>query len=271
LEGLPAGAKAPSSKREAFAARLKSCPFKTGFPPLGFVLSQVRESGSFDKLRTGSGAPGPDTVPSISGCAFRAGGGSGDDDFAHGGEIVDAEDGHDFEFAVELLVHLAVFPDDERGHGFGALDVGDVEALDAAGQLGEHEGVGERFLNGLAAGLEDAEALDVGLLGVLAGEVDEGALFSALRDGDFDAMAGALGEQGGERFAVVEVDGDEDGAGDVVLVDVELLEEGEKTGPAWNGCSGVLGGGKKPPVLRALHPQRRRPFAGGPGSLRSKG
>ncbi len=39
-------------------------------------------------------------------------------------------------------------------------------------------------------------------------------------------MAGALGEQGGEGVAVVEVDGDEDGAWDVVLVDVELLEEG---------------------------------------------
>ncbi len=68
-------------------------------------------------------------------------------------------DGHDFEFAIELLVHLAVFPDDQRGYGFRALDVGDVEALDAAGQLGEHERVGEGFLNGFARGLEDAEAL----------------------------------------------------------------------------------------------------------------
>ena len=135
-------------------------------------------------------------------------------------------DGHDLEFAIGLLVHLAVFPDDQGGHGFSALDVGDVEALDAAGQLGEHEDVGERLLNGLARGLEDAEALDVRLLGVLAGQIDEGALFAALRDGDLDAMAGALGEQRGQGFAVVEVDGDEDRARDVVLVDVELLEEG---------------------------------------------
>ena len=168
------------------------------------------------------------------------------DHFAHGGEVVDAEDGHDLEFAIELLVHLAVFPDDERGHGFSALDVGDVEALDAAGQLGEHEGVGEGLLNGLARGLEDAEALDVGLLGVLAGEVDEGSLFAALGDGDLDAMAGALGEQVGEGFAVVEIDGDEDGAGDVVLVDVELLEEGAEDG------AGVEGG------LR-WSPQRLKP------------
>ena len=103
--------------------------------------------------------------------------------------------------------------------------MGDVEALDAAGEFGEHEGVGEGFLDGLARGFENAEALDVGLLGVLSGEIDEGAFFSALGDGDFYAVIDAFGEERGEGFAVVEVDGDEDGAGDVVLVDVELFEE----------------------------------------------
>jgi hypothetical protein len=152
------------------------------------------------------------------------------DDFAHRGEIVYAEDGHDLEFSVGLLIHLAVFPDDERGYGFSALDVGDVKALDAAGQLGEHEGFRERLLDSFAAGLEDAEALCVGLLGVLACEIDERAFFAALRNGDFDAVAGTLGEQGGQGFAVVEVHGDEDGAGDVVLVDVKLLEQGRENG-----------------------------------------
>ena len=64
------------------------------------------------------------------------------DDFAHGGEVVYTENGHDFEFAVGGLVHLAVFPDDEGGDGFSALDVGDVKALDAAGKLGKHKRVG---------------------------------------------------------------------------------------------------------------------------------
>jgi hypothetical protein len=146
--------------------------------------------------------------------------------FAHGGEVVDAEDGHDFEFAVGGLVHLAVFPDDHGGYGFSALDVGDVEALDAAGEFGEHEGVGEGFLDGFAGRLEDAEALDEGLFCILSGEVDEGAFFSALRDGDFYAVVDAFAEEGGEGFAVVEVDGDKDGAGDVLLIDVELFEEG---------------------------------------------
>jgi hypothetical protein len=104
--------------------------------------------------------------------------------------------------------------------------VGDVEALDAAGEFGEHEGVGEGFLDSFARGLEDAEALDEGLFCILSGEVDEGALFSALGDCDFYAVADAFAEEGGEGFAVVEVDGDEDGAGDVLLIDVELFEEG---------------------------------------------
>jgi hypothetical protein len=54
------------------------------------------------------------------------------DDLAHGGEVVDAGDGLDLEFAIVGLLHRAVFPDDHGGDGFRALDVRDVEALDAA-------------------------------------------------------------------------------------------------------------------------------------------
>ena len=150
------------------------------------------------------------------------------DDLAHGGEVVHAGDGLDLEFAIGCLFILPSSQTTMRGDGFRALDVGDVEALDAAGQLGQHERVGERLLNGLARRLEHAEALRVGLLGVLAGEIDERALFAALRHGDLDAVAGAFGEQRGEGFAVVEVDRDENGARDVVLVDVELLERGRR-------------------------------------------
>jgi hypothetical protein len=132
------------------------------------------------------------------------------DDLAHGGEVVDAGDGLDLELAVVGLLHRAVFPDDHGGDGLGALDVGDVEALDARGRLFEGERVLQRFLDGLDAGLEDAEALVVGLLGVEADEVDEGALFAALRGEDLDAMAGAFRQQVGEHGAVGEVDGDED-------------------------------------------------------------
>ena len=71
--------------------------------------------------------------------------------------------------------------------------MGDVEALDGAGQVFKRERVLEGFLNGFAAGGEDAEALVVTLLGVLSGEVDEGTLFAALGDGDFDAVVGVVG------------------------------------------------------------------------------
>ncbi len=101
----------------------------------------------------------------------------------------------------------------------------DVEALDAGGELFEGECVLQGLLDGLDAGLEDAEALVVGLLGVLADEVDERALFAALRGEDFDAAAGALGEQLGQDGAVGELDRDKDGARDVALVEVELFEQ----------------------------------------------
>ncbi len=118
----------------------------------------------------------------------------------------------------------------------------DVEALDAAGKLGKHERVGERLLNGLARGLEHAEALCVGLLGVLAGEIDEGFLFAALRHGNFDAVAGAFGEECGEGFAIVEVDGDEDGARDILLVNVKLLEKRGEDSPGAEDSSSPTSG-----------------------------
>jgi hypothetical protein len=115
--------------------------------------------------------------------------------------------------------------------------VGDVEALDAAGEFFEGEGVLEGFGDGLLRGDEDAEALVIGLAGVLADEIDEGALVAALGGGELDAAAGALGEDSGEEGAVGEVDGDVDGAGDVGLVEVELLEEGgEEGGGGEVGC-----------------------------------
>ena len=121
----------------------------------------------------------------------------------------------------------------------------------------------------LRRGLQDAEALDVGLLGVLAGEIDEGAFFSALRDGDLDAMAGALGEQGGKGFAVVEIDGDEDGARDVLLVDVELLEQGaERLGRrgSWASLPAISG-----PADRATRELERLPAAPADPPRRTRG
>ena len=68
-----------------------------------------------------------------------AGGVTAVDDFAHGGEIVVAPFAADDELAVVGFLHAAVFPDDHGGHGVGALDVGDVEALDALGRRGQSQ------------------------------------------------------------------------------------------------------------------------------------
>src|SRR5262249_57953938 len=111
-----------------------------------------------------------------------------------------------------------------------ALDVGDVEALDATREFFEGEGVLQSLGYGFLRREEDAEALVVRLFGVLADEVDEGAFFTALRDGDFDAVATLFSEQVGEQSAVREVNRDEDGAGEIALIEIELLEEGGEEG-----------------------------------------
>ena len=167
------------------------------------------------------------------------------DDLAHGGEVVDAGDGLHLEFAVVGLLHRAVLPHHHRGDRLRALDVRDVEALDAARQLGQHEQVLQRFLNRLLRGLQHAEALIVALLRVLADEVDQRTLLATLRRGDLHAMAGALGEQMAERLAIREVDRHQDGARHVLLIDVELLEQGREEGgglkaPAWCAASGAF-------------------------------
>ncbi len=158
------------------------------------------------------------------------------DHLAHGGEVVDAGDGLHLKLAVVGLLHRAVFPDDHRGDGFGALDVRDVEALDAAGEFFERERVLQGFLDGLLmTGLQHAEALVVGLLCVEADEVDEGAFFAALGGEDLCASAGFFGQQIGKHGAIGEVDRHEDLAGDVVLVEIELFEQGGEEGGGGEG------------------------------------
>src|SRR5258707_6361749 len=167
------------------------------------------------------------------------------DHFAHGGEIVHAFDGLDDELPVVRFFHLAVFPDDHRCDGFRSLNVRDVETLDALWQLGKGERVLKGFLDGARVWLQNAETLVVGLLGVSAGEIDEFALVSALRNGDVDArgpstFAGELFAEGlFEFFAVLEIYRDVDVARHVGLREVELLDKG---GEEFSGMEGIGGG-----------------------------
>ena len=151
-------------------------------------------------------------------------------DLAHGGEVIDSDDGLDFEFAVGGFVHLAVFPHDHGGDGFCALDVRDVEALDAPGQFGKHEESGSdswiicwRAPGRGIAGCNDCLAF------CPARSTSE--RFSP-RWGTLNSTLWPMRSLSrfGERFAVGEICGDKNGARDVVLIDVELLEQGGEEG-----------------------------------------
>ena len=67
--------------------------------------------------------------------------------FVHAGEIVVAFHRADDEFAIVRLLHPAVFPHHHAGDFVRALDVRDVETLDALGRLGQPERFLHRRLN----------------------------------------------------------------------------------------------------------------------------
>src|SRR5580704_1408400 len=156
------------------------------------------------------------------------------DHFAHRSEIVDALDGADDEFPVVRLFHLAVFPHHHRRDGLGALNVRDVETLDALGQFGQAERFLQFFLNLARVGLEHAEALVVRLLGIVARKIDQRTLVPTLRDENMHACGAdtlvrlLLREQVLKSLAVLEIDGDVKIARNVRLADVKLLEQRRK-------------------------------------------
>ena len=104
------------------------------------------------------------------------------DYLAHSGEVVHSIHGPDDELAVVGLLHLAVLPHHHRSDGLGALNVRDVEALDALGQVRKAEGFLQSVLNGARVRLHHPEALIVGLLGIVAREVEQRPLFPTLGD-----------------------------------------------------------------------------------------
>src|SRR6185312_1582275 len=115
------------------------------------------------------------------------------DDLAHGGEIVDPVDGLDDELAVVALLHLAIFPDDHGCDGLCALDVRDVEALDALRRLGQGERILQCLRNGLRVRLQYAEALVVRLLGIVSGQVDQRTFIAALGNENLDLVPAYFG------------------------------------------------------------------------------
>src|SRR6267378_9247 len=76
--------------------------------------------------------------------------------------------------------HPPVFPHNHRSHRVGALQMGDIETLDAARRLRQPERLLERVDNRLRAGLQDAEALLEGVARVLFNQLKEGVLRTPL-------------------------------------------------------------------------------------------
>src|SRR5262249_61987763 len=109
-----------------------------------------------------------------------------------------------------------------------ALDVRDVKALDSPRQLGQAERVLQRFLRGFGRGLHHAKTLIERLFGVLCRQVDERALLAALGNQDFHFTPALVAEQLLQDRAVFEIHRRQDAAWNILLIDVDLLEQGGK-------------------------------------------
>ena len=93
-------------------------------------------------------------------------------DFAHGGKVIHAFYCTNDELTIVGLLHAPVFPHHHGGHGLRALNVGNVEALDALRQFGKDKHILQRFLNSLHVRFHHPEALIVRLLGVVSRKIE---------------------------------------------------------------------------------------------------
>src|SRR5260370_13937459 len=130
------------------------------------------------------------------------------------------------ELAIIRFLHPAVFPDNHRSHRIRALNMRNVKAFDAARGLQQIQGVLDRFADGLGRGLQDAEALLEGVLGIVFHEVQERALAAALWSKNFNFMFRAIGERLFQQGAVFEIDRDVNRFGQIFRFQVKLLQQG---------------------------------------------
>ena len=150
------------------------------------------------------------------------------DGFAQAAEVVVAMLTADDELPVGRLEHPAVLPDDQGGHGIGALEMRNVETLDALGGLREAERGFQCFGDGLRAGLLHPEALLEGLPRVALHQIEEGALGAAQGRKDFQPAAGAFAKKFFQGLVVLEFQGHVDVARQIAGLQVELLEQGRE-------------------------------------------
>ncbi len=147
----------------------------------------------------------------------------------HGPDVVLALEGLDLEAAVLALAGQTVLEDHHRGHHVVALEVGDVEALDAQRHRVQAEGLGD-LLQGAGAGGQVGGALGLvqgqRLLGVALDRGHQVLLVAALRDAQRDVGPAALREPLLDRFDGVGQGRDQHflGHGVAALLAVQLLE-----------------------------------------------
>ncbi len=146
-------------------------------------------------------------------------------DLAHGSEVVRGpREALHPELAVVGLLRKPLLEDHHRRHDVGALDIGDVEALDASRLDLEVEDVTERpeDLLGLLSRVLPLQL--EGQARVADHEVQQAQLLPPLRGADPDPRAPALAQPGLEQLPIGQVHGEQDLAGDVPPPGVELLE-----------------------------------------------
>src|SRR5581483_1728313 len=98
--------------------------------------------------------------------------------------------------------HRALLPHHQRRHRLRALDVRNVEALDACRWFRQRQRVLQRLLHRLGRRLQYPETLVKRLLRVLTDEIDEGPLVTALRNRDLDLVPRAVAQSVGKELAV---------------------------------------------------------------------
>ena len=104
--------------------------------------------------------------------------------------------------------------------------MGNVEGLDAVRRFGKVERFAEAFQHFARVGLQDAEAPLKRVAGVTRHQFRQRALGPGLRSENMDGPPAPLGEHLLQRFAIVEVRGRVNLTRQILLVQIDLLEQG---------------------------------------------
>ena len=145
-------------------------------------------------------------------------------DLVHHAEVVRALDRLDAEAAVALLVRLALVEDDHRAHRQIALDVGDVETLDAFRRVAQAQGAAQAVQR-LFLVLLAAPFLDEAVAGVLFRHFHQAEFVPAPRAGDADLLPLAFGQDFAAHRGVFERERQQDFVRNEPAALIELAEQ----------------------------------------------